>query len=63
MDEAGPEGRTTTTSVIKFRPTAGDDGATWACEAEHPALVNPPMRTAVLLSVQREYTMKKVISF
>jgi len=52
VDEVGSGGRTTTTSVIRFRPTSEDDGATWACEAEHPALINPPLRTAVLLSVQ-----------
>ena len=46
--------RITTTSVIKFRPTSADNGVTWACEAEHPALLNPPLRTAVLLSVQRK---------
>ena len=55
-EQSGSRGdRITTTSLIKFRPTSADDDITWACEAEHPALLNPPLRTAVLLSVQREY--------
>ena len=54
-EQSGSKGdRITTTSVIKFRPTSSDNGVTWACEAEHPALLNPPLRTAVLLSVQRK---------
>ena len=56
-EQSGSRGdRITTTSLIKFRPTSADDDITWACEAEHPALLNPPLRTAVLLSVQREYS-------
>ena len=54
-EQSGARGdRITTTSLIKFRPTSADNDVTWACEAEHPALLNPPMRTAVLLSVQRK---------
>ena len=55
-EQSGARGdRITTTSLIKFRPTSADDDITWACEAEHPALINPPLRTSVLLSVQRKY--------
>ena len=55
-EQSGSRGdRITTTSLIKFRPTSADDDITWACEAEHPALLNPPLRTAVLLSVQRKF--------
>ena len=55
-EQSGSRGdRITTTSLIKFRPTSADDDITWACEAEPPALLNPPLRTAVLLSVQRKY--------
>lgn len=45
------DGRKTVTSVVKFRPTARDNGATFACEAQHPALMNNPMRVTVVLSV------------
>lgn len=45
------DGRVTTTSTIKFRPTSSDNSVTWACEADHPALINPPLRSTVLLSV------------
>ena len=64
-EQSGSRGdRITTTSLIKFRPTSADDDITWACEAEHPALLNPPLRTAVLLSVQREYliTIKLILT-
>ena len=58
-EQSGARGdRITTTSLIKFRPTSADDDITWACEAEHPALINPPLRTSVLLSVQRKYFCK-----
>ena len=63
-EQSGSRGdRITTTSLIKFRPTSADDDITWACEAEHPALLNPPLRTAVLLSVQRKFIYIEVISF
>ena len=63
-EQSGSRGdRITTTSVIKFRPTSADDDITWACEAEHPALLNPPLRTAVLLSVQRKFFYIEVIRF
>ena len=55
VDEKGVDNRVTTTSVIKFRPTSSDNGVTWACEADHPALTNPPLRSTVLLSVLRKY--------
>ena len=47
-------GRITSTSTIRFRPTAADNGVTWACEAEHQAIVYSPLRASVLLSVLRE---------
>ena len=51
-----PDSRITTFSTIKFRPTSSDNGVTWACEANHPALTNSgPLRTTVLLSVLRKY--------
>ena len=63
-EQSGSRGdRITTTSLIKFRPTSADDDITWACEAEHPALLNPPLRTAVLLSVQRKFIYIEIISF
>ena len=63
-EQSGSRGdRITTTSLIKFRPTSADDDITWACEAEHPALLNPPLRTAVLLSVQRKFFYIEVIRF
>ena len=49
--------RKTTLSRIRFRPSSVDNQATFACEAEHPALRGSggraarPMRTAVLLSI------------
>ena len=47
-------GRITSTSTIRFRPTAADNGVTWACEAEHQAIVYSPLRASVLLSVLRK---------
>ncbi|XP_071744729.1 nephrin [Lepeophtheirus salmonis] len=45
-------GRKTVTSAIRFRPTSADNGAIFACEAEHPALISKsPMRVTVVLSV------------
>ncbi|CAB4064725.1 unnamed protein product [Lepeophtheirus salmonis] len=42
----------TVTSAIRFRPTSADNGAIFACEAEHPALISKsPMRVTVVLSV------------
>ena len=54
IDELSPDSRVTTFSTIKFRPTSSDNGVTWACEADHPALTNAPLRTTVLLSVLRK---------
>ena len=48
-------GRVTSTSTIRFRPTADDNGVTWACEAEHQAIVYSPLRASVLLSVLRKF--------
>jgi hypothetical protein len=53
---SGPDGRVTSTSTIRFRPTAEDNGVTWACEAEHQAIVYSPLRASVLLSVLREFS-------
>ena len=49
----------TAVSKIALRPTPRDDGARFACEAEHPAVIggaapNGRMRVAVVLSVQCE---------
>ena len=48
------DGRITSVSTIRFRPSASDNGITWACEAEHPALTYSPLRSSVLLSVLRK---------
>ena len=42
-------------STIRFRPTSSDNGVTYACEAEHPALLNTPLRSTVSLSVLRKF--------
>ena len=52
-------GRITSTSTIRFRPTAADNGVTWACEAEHQAIVYSPLRASVLLSVLRKFPRPK----
>ena len=49
------EGRKTVTSTIKFRPTSRDNSATYACEAQHPALHSSTMRVSVVLSVMCKY--------
>ena len=57
-----PDSRITTFSTIKFRPTSSDNGVTWACEANHPALTNSgPLRTTVLLSVLRKYFSNSIL--
>ena len=54
-DGSAGGGRKTVTSTIKFRPTSRDNKASYACEAQHPAIgAGPPMRVAVVLSVQCE---------
>ena len=59
-----PDSRITTFSTIKFRPTSSDNGVTWACEANHPALTNSgPLRTTVLLSVLRKYFSNILITY
>lgn len=50
-EDGSLEGRKTVTSTIKFRPTSRDDSASYACEAQHPALHSTTMRTTVSLSV------------
>ena len=54
----------TAVSKITLRPTPRDDGARFACEAEHPAVIggaapNGRMRFAVVLSVQCEWWRKE----
>ena len=47
----------TAVSKVSLRPTPRDDGARFACEAEHPAIGGAApgrMRVAVVLSVQCE---------
>ena len=47
----------TAVSKVALRPTPRDDGARFACEAEHPAIGGAApgrMRVAVVLSVQCE---------
>ena len=48
----------TAVSTLTLRPTPRDDGAAFACEAEHPAIGGgaraAQMRAAVVLSVQCE---------
>ena len=63
IDEVSPDGRVTTFSTIKFRPTSSDNGVTWACEADHPALSNSPLRTTVLLSVLRKFIFVHTLLF
>ena len=44
--------RQTVTSVLRFRPTARDNLAEVACEAQHPALTQEPLRATVKMFVQ-----------
>lgn len=63
-DESGlKDGRITSSSTIRFRPTSVDNGVTFACEAEHPALLNHPLRSTVLISVLRKefFSVLKII--
>ncbi len=54
------QGRKSLKSKIKLRPTSSDNGATYACEAKHDALVDRArMRVAVVLSVHCEYSRPK----
>ena len=50
-EDGDDEGRKTVISTIKFRPTSRDNSATYACEAQHPALHSSTMRVSVVLSV------------
>ena len=60
-DQPSPLGqdRVTSTSVLRFRPTSVDDGVTWACEADHPAVEysSRNSRYSIILSVLRKYTI------
>ena len=51
-DEGTLPNRRTVTSVLRFRPTAGDNLRDIACEAQHPALTAEPLRAAVTMFVQ-----------
>ena len=53
-EDGSSEGRKTVTSTIKFRPTSRDNLASYACEAQHPAL-DSPQRVEVFLSVMCKY--------
>jgi len=44
--------RTTVTSILRFKPSAGDNLANIACEAQHPALQSRPLRASVKMFVQ-----------
>ena len=44
------------TSVLRFRPDAGDNLANIACEAQHPALTREPLRAYVKMFVQCKCT-------
>ena len=56
-EDGSLHGRKTTLGRIRFRPSSDDNQATFACEADHPALRGSgaqaarSLRTAVLLSV------------
>lgn len=56
------EGRTTVMSTIKFRPTARDNSATYACEAQHPALHSSIMRVSVVLSVMCKFDLMHILN-
>ena len=47
--------RTTVTSVLRFKPSAGDNLANIACEAQHPALQSRPLRASVKMFVQCKF--------
>ena len=47
--------RTTVTSILKFKPSAGDNLANIACEAQHPALQSRPLRASVKMFVQCKF--------
>lgn len=55
------EGRKTVKSTIKFRPTSRDNKASFACEAQHQALLSVPMRVAVMLSVQCKFRLHQIL--
>ena len=47
--------RTTVTSILRFKPSAGDNLANIACEAQHPALQSRPLRASVKMFVQCKF--------
>jgi len=51
-DKGGLPERTTVTSILRFKPTASDNLANIACEAQHPALQSTPLRASVKMFVQ-----------
>ena len=54
-DEGSLPNRMTVTSVLRFRPRAGDNTRKIACEAQHPALTKEPLRAFVTMLVQCKY--------
>jgi len=44
--------RTTVTSILRFKPSAGDNSQNIACEAQHPALTQEPLRASIKMFVQ-----------
>ena len=55
-DKGSLPNRKTVTSVLRFRPDAGDNLANIACEAQHPALTREPLRAYVKMFVQCKCT-------
>ena len=53
-DKGSLPDRQTVTSILRFRPTARDNLANIACEAQHPALTKEPLRAFVKMFVQCE---------
>ena len=54
----GSPGRNDTTSVVTLRPTADDDGASFSCVAQHPAIApedRQKLNATIRLSVLRKY--------
>ena len=47
--------RTTVTSILRFKPSAGDNSQNIACEAQHPALTQEPLRASIKMFVQCKY--------
>ena len=50
--------RTTVTSILRFKPSAGDNSQNIACEAQHPALTTEPLRASIKMFVQCKYCIQ-----